>query len=66
MRESRQAAIHLREAAKSANLEEHRAAMKEMQAAWQRKRAAWMAMATPVPESDEERAAPTLPITPDL
>jgi hypothetical protein len=65
MRESRQAAIRLREAAKSANLEKHRAAMKEMQAAWQRKRAAWLAMATPVPAS-EESAAPRLPITPDL
>jgi hypothetical protein len=58
MRESRQASIRLREAVKSANLEQHRAAMKEMLAAWQRKRAAWLAMETPVPTSEEERAAP--------
>jgi hypothetical protein len=51
---------------KSANLEQHRAAMKEMLAAWQRKRAAWLAMATLVLASDEERAAPTPPATPDL
>ena len=53
LRESRQASIRLREAAKSANLEQHRAAMKELLAAWQRKRAAWLAMATPLPVSDE-------------
>jgi len=53
MRESRQASIRLREAMKSANLEEHRVAMKECLAAWDRKRAAWLAMATPLPTSDE-------------
>jgi hypothetical protein len=53
LRESRQASIRLREAAKSANLEQHRAAMKDFLAAWQRKRAAWLAMATPLPTSDE-------------
>jgi hypothetical protein len=40
LRESRQASARLREAAKFANLEEHRAAMKECLAAWHRKRAA--------------------------
>jgi hypothetical protein len=64
MRESRQASIRLREAVKSANLEQHRAAMKEMLAAWQRKRAAWVAMATPA--SEEERAAPAPPVMSDL
>jgi hypothetical protein len=53
MRESRQASIRLREAVKSANLEQHRAAMKEWLAAWHRKRAAWLAMATPLPDSDK-------------
>jgi hypothetical protein len=41
------------EAAKSANREQHRAAMKEWVAAWHRHRAAWLAMATPLPASDE-------------
>jgi hypothetical protein len=62
MRESRQASIRLREAVKSTNLEQHRAAMKDYLAAWERKRAAWLAMATPVPASDEERVAPTPPV----
>ena len=53
LRESRQASIRVLEAAKSANREQHRAAMKEMLAAWQRKRAAWLAMATPLPTSEE-------------
>ena len=56
LRESRQASIRVLEAAKSANREQHRAAMaamKEMLAAWQRKRAAWLAMATPLPASEE-------------
>ena len=53
LRESRQASIRLREAVKSANLEQHRAAMKECLAAWHRKRAAWLAMATPLPDSDK-------------
>jgi hypothetical protein len=53
LRESRQASIRVREAAKSANREQHRAAMKELLAAWHRKRAAWLAMATPLPASDE-------------
>ena len=52
LRESRRASIRLREAVKSANLEEHRAAMKECLAAWHRKRAAWLAMATPVRQDD--------------
>jgi hypothetical protein len=53
LRESRQASIRVLEAAKLANREQHRAAMKEMLAAWQRKRAAWLAMATPLPTSEE-------------
>ena len=53
LQESRQASIRLLEAMKSANLEQHRAAMKECLAAWHRKRAAWLAMATPLPASDD-------------
>src|SRR5215472_575423 len=52
LRESRQASTRLREAVKSANLEQHRAAMKECLAAWHRKRTAWLAMATPVRQDD--------------
>jgi hypothetical protein len=53
LRESRQASIRVFEAAKSANREQHRAAMREWVAAWHRHRAAWLAMATPLPASDE-------------
>jgi hypothetical protein len=53
LRESRQALIGVLEAAKSANREQHRAAMKEYLAACQRKRAAWLVMATPLPANDE-------------
>ena len=53
LQESRQASIRLLQAMKSANLEQHRAAMKECLAAWHRKRAAWLAMATPLPASDD-------------
>ena len=49
LRESRQASIRMGEAAKSANREEHRRAMKQFLAAEQRRRAAWLAMATPLP-----------------
>jgi hypothetical protein len=41
------------EAAKSANREQHRGAMKEWPAE-QRRRAAWLAMATPLPAGDEK------------
>jgi len=51
--ESHQASSRLFAAMKSANLEEHRVAMKECLAAWHRRRAAWLAMTTPVPASDE-------------
>jgi hypothetical protein len=53
MRESRQALTGVLEAPKSANREQHRAAIKEWLAAQQRKRAAWLAMATALPASDE-------------
>jgi len=48
------------EAAKSANREQHRGAMKEWLAAEQRRRAVCLAMATPLPASDEKNqsAAP--------
>jgi hypothetical protein len=48
LRESAQASTRLLEAAKSANREQHRRAMKEWLAAAQRRRAAWLAMATPL------------------
>jgi hypothetical protein len=49
LRECRQASLRVREAAISANREQHREAMKEWLAAAQRKRAARLAMATPLP-----------------
>ena len=51
-RESRQALIRVREAAKSGNCDLG-AAMKGWLAAEQKRRAAWLAMATPLPASEE-------------
>jgi hypothetical protein len=55
LRESAQVSTRLLEAAKSANREQHRGAMKEWLAAAQRRRAAWLAMATPLPASDKQK-----------
>jgi hypothetical protein len=55
LRESAQASNRLLEAAKAGDRERHRAAMKECLAVERQRRAAWLAMATPLPASDEQR-----------
>jgi hypothetical protein len=47
MRESCRVSIHLLEAAKSSDRQQHRKMWKEWLAAQQRRRKAWLAMATP-------------------
>jgi len=54
VRASTQASRRVLEAAKSANREQHRGAMKEWLAAEQRRRAAWLAVATPLSVGDEK------------
>ena len=61
MRESHRASTRLFAAMKAGNPEAHRAAMKECLAAWHQKRAAWLAMATPVPASDELKSCSDTP-----
>jgi hypothetical protein len=53
LRESHQASRRLLEAAKTGDSQTTRAAMKDCLAAWHRQRTAWLAMATPLPNSEE-------------
>jgi hypothetical protein len=53
LRESVQASRRLLKAAKTGDSQTTRAGMKECLVAWHRQRAAWLAMATPLPTSDE-------------
>ena len=53
VRESSRASDRLLEAANSRDQQQHRRASKEWFAAQQRRRQAWLAMATPLPNSDE-------------